>query len=295
MVAAPFSYLRVDSYDAAVGALQQHGEDGRLIAGGQSLVPMLNLRLARPSVLIDINDVDRRPVEVDGSTLRLPALTRHRVLMESPVVRQHCPLLSAAVAHVGNVRVRSRGTIGGSLAHADPTAELGCTALALDAVVVARGPGGERSIPARDFFVTYLATALEPTEVLTDVVVPVARPGQGWSFKEMVRRSSDFAIVAVAAWLELDEAGEAIGSVRLALAGVADRVVLVDAEHLAGLVGSRAEERVLREAGAAVAGSVDPDTDVHASGAYRKRLVDVLTRRALGEAFERATLEGQAA
>jgi carbon-monoxide dehydrogenase medium subunit len=295
MVSAPFDYVRVDSYDAAVAALADYGEDAKLIAGGQSLVPMLNLRLARPSVLVDINGVDTRSPTVDGSSLSLPGLTRHRQLLGSPLVRRHCPLLSAAATHVGNVRVRTRGTVGGSLAHADPTAEIAAAAVALDATVTVRGPAGERAIPARDFFVTYLTTALEPAEVVTDVSFPVTRPGQGWGFQEMVRRVSDFAIVAVAARLDTDEASGTIRSVDVALAAVADRVVLVNHDLLAPLVGTSLDERTVAEVATAVADSVAPGSDVHASAAYRKRMVDVLTRRALQEAKDRARTRGEAA
>ena len=295
MVSAPFDYLRVDDYDAAISALVAHGEDAKIIAGGQSLVPMLNLRLARPAVLVDIKDVDQRSVSVEDGFLHLPAMTRHSFLVRSPLVKQHVPLLATAAAEIGNVRVRTRGTVGWSLAHADPTAELASCALALDATIVVRGPNGERRVAADDFFVTYLTTVLEPDEVVTDVYFPVPGPGQGWSFQELVRRQSDFAMVAVAATLDLDQSGEAIDRVRISLAGVADRVVKVESSVLAALTGSRAEASVVREVAAAVAGGVEPDDDVHASGAYRKRMVEVLTRRAIHEAFARADQQGAAA
>jgi carbon-monoxide dehydrogenase medium subunit len=288
MVSAPFDYLQAGSYAEAVRLLGEHGEDAKLLAGGQSLLPMLNLRLARPAVLIDINGADRREPAVDGGVLALPALTRHRTVAEHPLVRTHSPLLACAVRQVGNVRVRNRGTIGGSLAHADPTAEIGACALALDATVVVRGPAGERAVPARDLFVTYLTTCLEPAEVITDVLVPVARPRQGWAFAEMVRRTSDFAIVAVAAWVELAAEADVITSVRVALAGVADRVVLAGAAPLAGLAGTAAGEAAWAEVAAAVAGSVEPPGDVQASAGYRRHLVRVLTARALAGAAARA-------
>ena len=201
MVSAPFDYVTAGSYREAAALLQQHGEPARILAGGQSLMPMLNQRLARPRLLIDINGADQRQPTVEGEVLRLPALTRHRTLLEGELVRRHCPLLADAVRHLGNVRVRNRGTIGGSLAHADPASEIGACALALDARAVARGPGGERTVPVRDLFATYLTTTLAPAEVITDVLVPLPRPRQGWAFEEMVRRTSDFAVVAVAAVL----------------------------------------------------------------------------------------------
>jgi carbon-monoxide dehydrogenase medium subunit len=288
MVAVAFDHLAVGSYAEAVARLAEYGDDAKIIAGGQSLLPMLNLRLARPAMLIDINGADQREPAAEDGLLRLPALTRHRVLLEHPLVRQHCPLLAAAVRHVGNVRVRNRGTIGGSLAHADPTSEIGSCALALGARVVVRGPGGERVVAAGDLFVTYLTTALAGSEVITDVLVPVARPRQGWSFHEMVRRTSDFAIVAVAAWLELGTGADVITGVRVALAGVADRVVLAGPDLASPLIGSAPGDAGFRGAATAIARSVNPGSDVHASAGYRRRLVEVLIARALRDAYQMA-------
>src|SRR5215469_17886898 len=170
MVAPAFEYVAAESYDEAVRLLADAGEDAKLLAGGQSLIPILNLRLARPQMVIDINQADGRQPSVSGGMLRLPALTRHRVLLEHDLVRRHCPLLAAAVWHVGNVRVRNRGTVGGSLAHADPTSEIGSCALATGAQVIARGPRGIRTVPASELFVSYLTTALADTEIITDVL-----------------------------------------------------------------------------------------------------------------------------
>jgi len=307
MVAPAFEYVAAGSYDQAVRLLAGGGDEAKVLAGGQSLMPMLNLRLAHPELLIDINPADDRPPSVAGGMLRLPALTRHRVLLEHDLVRRHCPLLAAAVGHVGNVRVRNRGTVGGSLAHADPTSEIGSCALATGAQVIARGPGGDRTVPVSELFVSYWTTALAETEIITDVLIPVARPRQGWSFQEMVRRTSDFAIVAVAAVVELDERADTIAAARVALAGVADRVMLAGPELLTGLIGSPltggtggggtgtggtgAGDTADDAAGAAaarIAGRVDPADDVHASGEYRRRLVRVLTGRALRQACARA-------
>ena len=290
MVAPAFEYVAAGSYDEAVRLLADGGEEAKILAGGQSLMPMLNLRLARPELLIDINSADDRPPSVAGGLLRLPALTRHRVLLEHDLVRRHCPLLAAAVWHVGNVRVRNRGTVAGSLAHADPTSEIGSCALATGAQVIARGPGGDRTVPVSELFVSYWTTELAETEIITDVLIPVARPRQGWSFQEMVRRTSDFAIVAVAAVVELDERADTIAAARVALAGVADRVMLAGPELLTGLIGSTVStgEDAAGAAAARIAGSVNPADDVHASGEYRRRLVRVLTGRALREACARA-------
>ncbi|HEV3068979.1 MAG TPA: xanthine dehydrogenase family protein subunit M [Streptosporangiaceae bacterium] len=285
MVAPAFDYVAAGSYDEAVRLLaasnKAGGDEAKILAGGQSLMPMLNLRLAHPELLIDINPADQRPPALADGLLRLPALTRHRVLLEHDLVREHCPLLAEAVRHVGNVRVRNRGTIGGSLAHADPTSEIGCCALATGARVVVRGPDGERTIPASDLFAGYWSTSLDPAEIITDVLIPAARPRQGWSFHEMVRRTSDFAIVAVAVIFNMAERTGEPASATVALAGVADRVVLADPE----LLTDDPDESAAR-----IADSLGPADDVHASGAYRRRLARVLTARALREASARAAL-----
>jgi aerobic carbon-monoxide dehydrogenase medium subunit len=288
MVAVAFDHLAVDSYPEAVAGLAEYGDEAKVLAGGQSLMPMLNLRLVRPAVLIDITAADRREPAVTDGLLRLPALTRHRDLLEHPLIQRHCPLLPAAVWHIGNVRVRNRGTIGGSLAHADPTSELGACALVLGAQVVVSGADGERTLTADELFVTYLTTALTETEIITDVLIPAAGPRQGWSFHEMVRRTSDFAIVAAAAWLELAPDSGAIAAVRVALAGVADRVLLVPAGLLAPLLGSAPGEAEFAGAAAAVADATEPGSDVHATAEYRQRLAAVLTARALRDAYAKA-------
>lgn len=285
MVAPAFEYVAAGSYDEAVRLLGENGDEAKILAGGQSLMPMLNLRLAHPELLIDINPADQRPPTLalhnSGEMLRLPALTRHRILLEHEMVRQHCPLLAEAVRHVGNVRVRNRGTIAGSLAHADPTSEIGCCALATGARVVARGPAGERTVPVTELFAGYWSTTLDPAEIITDVLIPAARPRQGWSFQEMVRRTSDFAIVAVSVIVNLAERTGEPASATVALAGVADRVVLADPE----LLNDDPDESAAR-----IAESLDPPDDVHASGAYRRRLARVLIARALREASARAAI-----
>jgi aerobic carbon-monoxide dehydrogenase medium subunit len=288
MAAPAFEYVAAGSYDEAVRLLAAAGDDAKVLAGGQSLMPMLNLRLAHPGLLIDINPADQRPpslaVHNSRGLLRLPALTRHRVLLEHDLVRRGCPLLAEAVRHVGNVRVRNRGTIGGSLAHADPTSEIGCCALATGAQVVARGPHGDRTVPASELFAGYWSTTLASAEIITDVLIPAARPRQGWSFHEMVRRTSDFAIVAVAVMVDLAERTGAIAAASVALAGVADRVVLADP----GLTGSAPDDEALGAAAARIADRLEPPDDVHASGEYRRRVAQVLTVRALREARARA-------
>jgi CO/xanthine dehydrogenase FAD-binding subunit len=282
----PVAYARPASVDDALDLLATH-DDAAVIAGGQSLVPMLNLRLVKPTALIDINGVDARPPEVDGDALVLPAMTRHVAVVDDLAVRARPPMLAEAVRHVGNVRVRHRGTIGGSLAHADPTSEIAAVALCLDAQIVCRGQGGGRTIAADDFFVSYLTTVLGETDIVTELRVPMAPPNRGWSFQEMARRVSDFAVVAVAATVDVAEDGTIVGA-SVALSGVADRVRAVGADVLGRLVGVTPSPAAFREVGVAIAATVDPASDGHASGAYRRRLVEVLSARALSEAAERA-------
>ena len=296
MVSAPFDYAVADSFDRAVELLGEYGEDAKILAGGQSLGPMLNLRLARPSVLIDINPVPTPEPVVSDGWLRLPATIRHRSLIAHPLVRANSPLLSYVAQYIGNVRVRNRGTFGGSLAHCDPTAELATASLVLGAQISALGPAGIRTIPASEMFVTYLTTALEPTEVITEIAIPVHTPRMGWAFHEMVRRASDFAIVAVGVRVELAADGERAKSVRIGLAGVSDRVVLVPPDTVGPLLvadGAAAADRVIDGVAEQAAQGVDPDSDVHASGAYRRRLVRVLTARALRDALASARESGR--
>jgi aerobic carbon-monoxide dehydrogenase medium subunit len=291
MVAAPFGYQRVSSFQEAARALRERGEDAKVLAGGQSLLPMLNLRVARPAWLIDINPVGGGPIEDLGGHLRLPALTRHRAVEAAEVVRRRCPILAAAAGCVGNVRTRTRGTIGGSLAHADPAGELPCVAVALGAEVTVQGPDGTRDLAVGDLLVSYLTTTLAPDEVIAEVRVPTLGPRSGWSFRELSRRSGDWMVLGVAALVELDADG-AVAAASVTFGGVAERPWPVPAEVLAHLLGAPpAGERLARVADHA-AGMLDPDDDVHASGAYRRRMAAVLSRRALAEAAARARGDG---
>jgi aerobic carbon-monoxide dehydrogenase medium subunit len=294
MVAAPFGYQRVSSFEEAAAALRERGEDAKVLAGGQSLVPMLNLRVARPEWLIDINPVGAGPITDHGDHLRLPALTRHRAVEEAEVVRRRCPILAEAAAHVGNVRTRTRGTVGGSLAHADPAAELPLVAVALDAEVTVQGPDGARDLPVDELLLSFLTTTLEPDEVVTEVRVPTLVPGGGWSFLEASRRSSDWMVVGVAALVELGESGT-VAAASAALGGVAERPWKVPAEVMAELTGVAPEAAPLAGVAERAAAMLDPDDDVNASGAYRRRLAAVLLRRALEAAAARANGNGSPA
>jgi aerobic carbon-monoxide dehydrogenase medium subunit len=291
VVAAPFRYRRAGSFDEAVAALREHGEEAKVLAGGQSLVPMLNLRVARPGWLIDLNPVGAGPIGDAGTHLRLPALTRQRDLEWGELVRRRCPILAAAAARVGNPRSRARGTIGGSLAHADPGGELPLVAVALGAEVTVQGPDGARDLPVGDLLVSYLTTALAADEVITEVRVPSPPTGAGWSFLELTRRTSDWMIVGVAALVELAPDGT-VAAASLAFGGVADRPWPAPAEPLAELLGVAPEPPLLARVAEGIAGLLDPDDDVHASGAYRRRMAAVLGRRALAEAAGRARGDG---
>lgn len=286
MFASPFEYVPADSWHGAAQLLREGGEDAKVIAGGQSLVPMMTLRLAAPARLVDITRADRPSVERSDGRIRVGALTRHADLERSNILLEDCPILPAAAGWIGNVRVRHRGTIGGSLAHADPSAELPCVVLALGGIIRVTGPLEERSIPAADFFDGYLTTALRADEVVTAVEVPVIAQGTGWSFQELQRRAGDFAIVEVAALLELGDRREC-QTATLVAGGVADRPVEL-VEAATALLGERPSEEVAIEAGRRAATAVNPSGNLHATGEYRREMVAVLARLAVLEAASRA-------
>ena len=278
-------YIAPATVEEALGVLAGHREEAKVLAGGQSLVPMLNYRLARPRVVVDVNGLPLDGVRVGTGRLRLGALTRHATLTESPEIARYCPVLGEAAALVGNVRVRSLGTLGGSLAHADPAAELPMVMVALDARLTVAGRSGQRTVGARDFFTGYLTTALAPDELLTEIDVPVTRD-LGWAVEEMSRRAGDFAIVAVTALVKLDRHGQ-VDDARLAFAGVAPTPVRVEAAEAALRGHEPTAERVAYAADTARA-VLRPQSDAFVSAAYRRLLVGVLARRALGRAVVRA-------
>ena len=290
----PFAYVAAESVAEALEALDEHGYDARPLAGGQSLVPMLNFRLARPRVLVDLNRIEelsrlQGPWE-DGmpDRLRVGAMARQAEVQRSPLAGETAPLLVDALSHVAHPAIRSRGTIGGSLAHADPAAELPAVALVLDARLRLRRSGAERVVSAADFFLAPFSTRLEPEELLVEIEVPLLPARAGWAFAEVARRSGDFALLGVAAVVELDESGRCRAA-RLAYVN-AGPVPMVGAAAAATLVDEEPTKEVfLAAAEAAAAEDVDPPGDVHASAAYRRRLTRVLTRRVLESAFERAS------
>jgi carbon-monoxide dehydrogenase medium subunit len=275
-----FEYVAPTSLDEALELRAKHGADSVVLAGGQSLMPLLNLRLALPAVVIDIGRVmELAGVRSANGGLAIGAMTRQREVERSELVGERSPLLGKAVRLIGHPTIRNRGTVGGSLAHADAAAELSATALALDAEIVARSLRGQRAIPARDFFLDYLTTALEPDELLVEVRVP-AVPG-GAAFQEVARRHGDFAIAGAAAVVMVEEG--VVRDARIALLGVGPTPVrATEAEAL--LRGGRAGEELFREAAEKAAAGLEPSSDVHAPAGYRRRVAAVLTRRALMEA-----------
>src|SRR2546430_12068995 len=259
----PVEYEAPTTVAEAVDLLTEHGDEASVLAGGQSLIPLLALRLARPEVLIDINGIDELSgVSVIDGQVAIGAMTREYVAEESGTVADTLPLLAAALPLIGHEAIRSRGTIGGSLAHADPAAELPAVARALDAEFVVRGPSGTRGIPAAEWFDGYLTTSRRPDELLAEVRFPAAGPGTGSSFEEVARRHGDFAIVGLATSLVLSGGG--ISDARLAFAGVSDVPVRgTAAEEL--LAGERPSAELVDEAARRAAEDLDPPADLHAS------------------------------
>jgi carbon-monoxide dehydrogenase medium subunit len=287
MPAVPFDYEAPRTLQEAVELLGAWGEEAKPLAGGQSLVPLLTLRLVRPRVVVDLAGLDElKGVVREDGMVRIGALVRHRSLERGEGPLRLCPVLQEAASLVGNVRVRTLGTLGGSLAHADPAAELPAAVRALDGEIVVRGREGERTVPASAFFTGVLATALRPGELVTAVRVPVLGERTGWAVEEFSRRAGDFAIVASVALVQLDPLGRIAGA-RVALAGVGPTPQRVESVE-AALRGERAAVETVREVVAACPLEIDPESDIHASAAYRRHLARVLTVRALGRALLRA-------
>ena len=286
----PFDYARAESVDEAVALLARHDGGAKLLAGGQSLVPMLNFRLVHPSLLVDVNRIPGLSAIEDGSgVLRIGALARHRQLEVSAAVAERFPVLRAAVRHVAHLAIRNRGTLGGSLAHADPAAELPMMARLLDATMEVSGPAGSRRIAASDFFRSALATALGDAEMLVRVELPFLPAGTGWGFEEVARRAGDFALAAAAATLTPGADGK-VAEARLAVMGAHDTPLRVPAAE-ALLAGEPPDDEAVGAAARAARDAVEPYDDLHASADLRRHLVEVLARRALKAAAGRAREE----
>jgi carbon-monoxide dehydrogenase medium subunit len=282
-----FDYVRATSGEDAVAALVEAGAGGKLLAGGQSLMPMLNFRLVRPSVLIDINRIPGIDgIEEGEDGLTIGALARHHKVETSPIVAARFPIVAAAMAQVAHLAIRNRGTIGGSLAHGDPAAEWPMLCVLLGARLKVRGPDGHRMIAAADFHVGPLATALAETELVEEVHLPYLPRATGWGFEEVARRAGDFAVVAMGATVTL--ADRAIAAARIAITGaggVPTRAMSAE-RMLAGV--EAVDTAVLDAAARAVMEAIDPSSDLHASADYRRHLAGALTRRVLKAAFHRA-------
>jgi aerobic carbon-monoxide dehydrogenase medium subunit len=282
----PVDYEAPETVSEALELLAEYLDEASVLAGGQSLIPLLALRLARPAVLIDINGIDELSgVWAADGRVAIGGMTREYVAEETTTIADTVPLLAAALPLIGHEAIRSRGTIGGSLAHADPAAELPAVALALDAEFVVRSKSGERVIPAAEWFEGYLTTSRRPDELLVEVRFPTAGPGTGISFQEVARRHGDFAIVGLAASLTLSDG--AISDARLAFAGISDVPVrAAEAENL--LVGERPSAELFDEAARRATGDIDPPADLHGTSAYRKKVAATLVRRGLQAAADDA-------
>jgi carbon-monoxide dehydrogenase medium subunit len=281
-----FDYIAPASIEAAVAALAEAGGDAKVLAGGQSLMPMLNFRLLRPSILVDINRIAGLSFIIEtADSVRIGALTRHFALETSPIIARYFPVLSAAMTHVAHLAIRNRGTIGGSLSHADPAAELPMMTLLLDAEFRIAAVSGTRTVPARDFFLDTMTVDLDGAELVTEIVLPKLPPPTGWGFEEVARRHGDFALAAVAATLTLSESK--VAQARIALTGVGRTALrATEAEQL--LIGKSLDRDVTARAIAAVRDAIEPETDLHASSDYRRHLAGVLTGRALAAAWRTA-------
>ena len=289
-----FEYYAPQTVEEAVRLLASGGLEARVLAGGQSLMPMLNMRLARPARVVDINGIAAlNYIKTDDDCLRVGALARHADLLRNPEVRRGWPLLAEAVAFVGHPAIRNRGTVCGSISHADPASEQPCILMAMDGIVTIAGASGRREVPAREFFVTMMTTAVEPGEMVVEVRYPRLPAGTGSAFIEFGRRHGDFAIVGVAATLTMER--DVCRQARLCLVGVADTPFRAEAAE-AAITGhhftAASSEQVFAAAAAAVQSAIEPAEDIHGSSSYRRHLAGALTERALRSAMSRVNSAG---
>ena len=287
MKPAAFDYHAPESLEEALALLNEYGYEAKLLAGGQSLIPTMNFRLARPAVLIDLNRIKELSyIEKNGSGLRLGAMTRQRALERSELVANHAPLLHETMPFIAHPQIRNRGTIGGNIAHADPASELPAVMWALDGYLKLQSAAGERRVAVQDFFVGMFTTDLEPEEMLTEIEIPAMFPSSGWAFREIARRHGDYALVGVAATVRLDEAGRCEDA-RLVFLSVGEGPVEAQLASDA-LIGELPGDALIETAAALAAeADIDPDGDIHASADYRRQLARVLARDTLRRAFER--------
>ena len=289
MKPAPFKYIAASSLDHALSLKAEHGDEARFLAGGQSLIPTMNFRLARPDVLIDINGLKdlagvHRP---DGEPVRIGALTRYRDLERDGDFLAACPLFAEALPHIAHPQIRNRGTIGGNLSHADPASELPALAVAMQAWMRLKSSTGERRVEASAFFQGALITDIQSGEMLVEIEFPRPEPATGMCFMEMARRRGDFALAGVAAMVSLDQARRC-AKVRLALCGVGETPVDAS-EAAAPLIGHILTDEAIEVVAANVQEMIEPSGNVHATSDYQRHLAGVLTQRALGVAYKRAS------
>lgn len=285
MKPAPFEYAAPETVEEALSLLHQHGEEAKFLAGGQSLIPLLALRLARPTALIDLNPLDELRFLREGDTTSIGAMTTHREVERNEFLFERCPMIREAMALVGHVAIRNQGTVGGSCAHADPAAEWPALALVLDAEFEVRGPDGIRTVPADELFFSYFTTSLQPEEMVTEIRLRLPAERAGTTFMELSRRHGDFGIAGIAAVVTRQNGS--IKESRLGLMGVGGTPIRpTEAEAI--LNGSEPNEDVLEAAAAAVDRAIEPTGDIHGSEDFRRNAAKVLTKRAVRLAFERS-------
>jgi carbon-monoxide dehydrogenase medium subunit len=289
MKPAPFEYYAPTTVEEALAHLAQHGYDAKVLAGGQSLVPTMNFRLAQPSVLVDLNRIPElfyiKPADDGG--VRVGAMTRESHVEHDPLIAERAPLVFEAMPHIAHPQIRNRGTFGGCIAHADPAAELPAVSVAMSARFRIRNQAGERWVPADEFFIGFFTTVMQPDDLLVEIALPPLPPRSGYSFQEIARRHGDYALVGAAAMVVLDHNNQC-QQARLVFLSVGEGPVgaVQAAETLQGQVPT--SEAIEAAAEAAASADVDPGSDIHASADYRRHLVKVLARRSLTQAFERA-------
>jgi len=287
MLPSAFEYHRAASLEDTLSILNQYGDDAKVLAGGQSLIPLMKLRFASPGHLVDINEVPGLDgIEERDGALAIGALVRHRTLATNDVIAARYPTIAAAAPQIADPLVRNRGTIGGSLTHADPAGDLGSVMLAMGASVVLRSSAGERVVPIGEFLVDTFTTSIQPTEILTEVRVPTPPPRSGGTYLKLERKVGDFATVAVAVALTLQNGS--VGRAGIALTGVGLRNIDA-ADAASSLAGSAPTEDAFAEAGRLAAAASNPVTDVRGSEAYKRHVVEVFTRRGLTAAFDIAS------
>jgi aerobic carbon-monoxide dehydrogenase medium subunit len=288
MKPAPFKYVAASSLEHALSLKAEHGDEARFLAGGQSLIPTMNFRLARPSVLIDVNGltalagVDRS----EAAEIRVGALTRYRDLERNHDFLKSCPLFADALPHIAHPQIRNRGTIGGNLSHADPASELPALAVAMRARMRIKSSAGEREVPASEFFQGLLTTDIGPDEMLVEITYPASQPRSGTCFREVARRRGDFALAGVAAVITLDRERRC-ADVRLALCGVGETPVDAS-EAVASLIGTDCSDDAIDAAAVEVQGAIEPSGNVHGTADYQRHIAGVLAKRTLATALQRA-------